>query len=284
MGQVDIGDLAVHVRVQGSGPTVLMVHGSASDRRTWKALALRLEDRFRLLSYSRRYHWPNPQAGDTTDYTMEAHVDDLIAVIEGSVDDPVDLIGHSYGAFMLLLLSIRRPDLVSRQLLIEPPVVPLFLSDPPRPTEVLRVLATKPRLGIELLRFGAKGVVPATKAAERGDLGEAIRRFGPATLGQGAYDRLSPKRWEQIEANNIRAEYLSRSLAPVTAAEIRSVSTPTLLVSGSDSPALWPMLADHLHQLIPNSTRVEIPDASHIVQEDNPDALATSVVEFLASD
>ncbi len=282
MAQVDIGDLAIEVRGQGEGPTVVLVHGSASDRRTWRPLAARLEDRCRLLSYSRRFHWPNPPAGDDAEYTMDAHVDDLVAIIEGSVDVPVNVIGHSYGGFMSLLLSIRRPDLVARQVLIEPPVVTLFLSDPPRPSEVLRVLATQPRLGLELLRFGATGLVPATKAAEKGDMDKAIHIFGPASLGRDAFDRLSPGRWEQVEANNIRAEYLSNSLAPVTAAEIRSVTTPTLLVSGSNSPRLWPMLADHLDTLLPNSTRVDIADASHIVQEDNPDGLAAAITGFLS--
>ncbi len=282
MAQVDIGDLAVEVRVQGEGPTVVLVHGSASDRRTWRALAARLEGRFRLLSYSRRFHWPNPPPGDDAEYTMDAHVEDLVAIIEGSVDGPVNVIGHSYGGFMSLLLSIRRPDLVTRQVLIEPPVVTLFLSDPPRPSEVLRVLATRPRMGLELLRFGATGLVPATRAAEKGDMDKAIRIFGPASLGRDAFDRLSPERWEQVEANNIRAEYLSDSLAPVTAAEIRSVTTPTLLVSGSKSPRLWPMLADHLDTLMPNSTRIDIAEASHIVQEDNPDALGAAVKEFLS--
>lgn len=281
MSPIDIGDLAVEVREQGKGPTVMLIHGSASDRRTWRPLAARLESRFRLLSYSRRYHWPNTAAGDGTDYTMEAHVEDLVAVIERSADGPVNLIGASYGGFMSLLLSIHRPDLVARQVLIEPPVVTLFLSDPPKPGEALRVLVTKPRLGFELLRFGATGLVPATRAAEKGEMDKAIGIFGPASLGRDAFDRLSPERWQQVEANNIRAEYLSRSLAPVTAAEIRSVTTPTLLVSGADSPRLWPMLADHLHTLMPNSKRIVVPRSSHIVQEDNPDGLASAVSEFL---
>jgi pimeloyl-ACP methyl ester carboxylesterase len=38
---------------------------------------------------------------------------------------------------------------------------------------------------------------------------------------------------------------------------------------------------DRLEELLPNAARVEIPDASHIMHEDNPDAYHQAVLSFL---
>lgn len=283
MTRRQIGDFTAEVHDEGAGPPVVLVHGSASDARTWKAQIGPLGDRFRVITYSRRFHWPNERETDETNYSMSQHVDDLVRLVESLDAGPVHLVGHSYGGFIALLTSLRHPDIVRSQVLIEPPVVPLFLSDPPKPGELFRVLLRNPTLGIPLLKFGAKGLVPAKKAAAANDMEEAIRVFGKAVLGQKTVDQLSPARWEQIEANNIRAEYLSEIFDPLTAADVRSITTPSLLVTGTDSPRVWAKLTGHLHELLPNSQMVEVPRASHIVHEDNSPAFNEHLLDFLAA-
>ncbi len=279
---VTIDDLDIEVLQEGEGQPVLFVHGSASDRRTWETLNRQLAGEFRLLSYSRRYHWPNPPPDDGTDYTMSEHVDDLITVIGSLTSDPINIVGHSFGGFVAMLLALRHPGMVRRQVLIEPPVVPLFLSDPPKPAELLRVMINQPRLGFGLLRFGATGLVPATKAAERGQMDKALQSFGKAVLGRKSFAQLSAERLEQVEANNIRAEYLSQSFEPLTDDQVRNITTPTLLLSGEDSVAVWPLISDHLDGLLPTSQHARIPGASHIVHEDQPDTVARAIIGFLA--
>ena len=273
----------VEVMEEGDGPMVVLVHGSASDRRTWSSLSPALNDEFRVLSYSRRYHWPNPPAGDAADYTMTEHVDDLITVIGRLTPDPINLVGHSYGGFIALMLAERHPGMVRRLVLIEPPVVPLFLSDPPTPAELLKALVTKPRLGFGLLRFGVTGLGPARKAAKRGQMDKALVTLAKAILGRPTYKALSTERWEQAQANNIRAEYRSDIFDPITDDQVRNITAPTLLVSGADSVSVWPLLSDRLDELLPTSEHVRIPGASHIAHEDQPEIVAEHIRNFLTS-
>src|SRR5882762_740528 len=43
----------------GSGPPVILVHGSMSDYREWSPQMEALAKHHRVIAYSRRYHWPN---------------------------------------------------------------------------------------------------------------------------------------------------------------------------------------------------------------------------------
>ena len=46
---------------------------------------------------------------------------------------------------------------------------------------------TKPKLALGIIRFGAKGIAPATKAFKKNDMDEALDIFGKATLGAKAF-------------------------------------------------------------------------------------------------
>jgi pimeloyl-ACP methyl ester carboxylesterase len=97
----------------------------------------------------------------------DPHVDDLVAV-SGALDAaPAHLVGHSWRGFIALLTAIRRPDLVRSLILMEPPVLSLFVSTLPRPSEVLRVFFWRPRLAAAIVKFGVTVVAPAQKAFRR---------------------------------------------------------------------------------------------------------------------
>ena len=42
--------------VRGSGPDVVLVHGSLGDYRQWNAIVERFESNYRVIAVSRRYH------------------------------------------------------------------------------------------------------------------------------------------------------------------------------------------------------------------------------------
>jgi pimeloyl-ACP methyl ester carboxylesterase len=261
----------------------VLVHGSASDYRTWHAQLDDFGKRYRTLAYSRRYHWPNARIPEGADYSMDEHVDDLQALLRSLNEAPLNLVGHSYGAFVCLLLAIREPRLVRTLVLAEPPVITLFVSNSPKPSEILQLMLTRPRTAVSIIRFGATGVGPATAAAKRGDMEAATRIFGNAVLGPEYYRRLSPSRLEQVGANAIKAEFLGSGFARPDAEGLRMMRTPTLLISGRDSPKLFYRLIDRLEELLPRTKRVEIPGASHLMQEDNAPAFNEAVLSFLAT-
>jgi pimeloyl-ACP methyl ester carboxylesterase len=266
---------------QGSGEPLVLVHGSTSDHRTWQVQQEGFSTRFRTVVYSRRYHWPNERISEDADYSMVEHVEDLETLLHSVDAAPAHLVGHSYGAFICLLLAIREPQLVRTLVLAEPPVVTLFVSNSPKPLEIMRLLMSRPRTALAVLKFGAKGVGPATAAVKRGDNEAAIRSIGTAVLGREAYRRLSDVRREQVRANFIEQELLGSGFPRLDAHQVRSVRAPTLLLTAQHSPRLFHRLADRLEELLPEVERIQIPEASHIMHEDNAAAYNGAVQSFL---
>lgn len=281
MPQVTVNGASLDYSERGRGQALALVHGSASDQRTWQGQQELFAERFRAIAYSRRYHWPNRRIAAGADYSMLEHVDDLAALLQARAAAPAHLVGHSYGGFVCLLLAIRRPHLVRSLVLTEPPVLTLFASYIPRPTEILKLLCTRPRTGLAIVTFGARAMAPAQKAAQRGDLAKAMEVFGRRVVGAENYARMSRERLEQVHANAIEAELLGSGFPPLAPDDVRRVRVPTLLITGSRSPALFHRLCDGLAELLPRSESVRIERASHVVHEDNAAAFNGAVLSFL---
>ena len=64
-------------------------------------------------------------------------------------------------------------------------------------------------------------------------------------------------------------------------AEVRGVATPTLLLHAERSPKFLRLLTDRLEELLPNVGRIEVPDASHIMHEDNPGVVNEAILAFV---
>ncbi|MGA1876326.1 MAG: alpha/beta fold hydrolase [bacterium] len=54
----------------GRGEPLVPVHGSASDYRTWHNQQEEFAGRHRVITYSRRYHWPNERISEEASHIM----------------------------------------------------------------------------------------------------------------------------------------------------------------------------------------------------------------------
>ena len=280
---VDVNGAALAYRERGEGEPVVFVHGSASDLRSWEQQLPAIGTSFRAIAYSRRYARPNQDMEPGADDQMLPHVDDLSTLLLAMDAAPAHLVGHSWGGFVSLLTAVRRPELVRTMVLAEPPVLSLFMSTPPRPSELLRLFVRRPRTARAILGFTVKTAFPAMKAFRRGDDEQALQTFGSGYLGKEGYERLSEPRRQQLRenVNTLRAQLLGAGFPPLSEEEVRRVVTPTLLMTGEHSPAFPLVLTDRLQQLLPNAERIEIPGASHAMTEENAGAVNEAILGFL---
>ncbi len=271
-------------REQGEGEPVVFVHGGLSDLRTWEQQLPTVGRSYRAITYSRRFARPNEDIDPGADDPWLQHVEDLAAFLREIDAAPAHLVGNSWGAFISLLTAVRHPDVVRTLVLEEPPVLSLFVkSTPPRPAELLRLFATRPRTAIALLKFGAGTVAPVQKAFRRGEDDKAMRIFSEGVLGRESFERLPEARKVQMRDNlsALRAQMLGAGFPSLGDEEVRGIGAPVLLVTGALSPTLAHLWTDRLEELLPIVERINIPDASHLMHEENASAVNEAIVGFL---
>ena len=271
-------------REQGEGEPVVFVHGGLSDLRTWEQQLPAVGRSHRAVTYSRRFARPNEDLDPGADDLMLLAVEDLVAFLREIDATPAHLVGNSGGALISLLLAVRHPDVVRTLVLEEPPVVTLFVKNtPPRPAELLRLFATRPRTAIAILKFGAGTMASVQKAFQRGEDDAAMRIFVEFVLGEETLKRLPEARMVQMRDNisELRAVALGAAFPPLGHDDVRCIRRPVLLVTGERSPPFALRLTDRLEELLPIVERVEIPDASHLMHEENATAVNEAIVGFL---
>jgi non-heme chloroperoxidase len=113
------------------GQPIILIHGTLSDFREWQFQIDKFAQNYRVISYSRRYGYPNQWIGNGEDNTIPNNVADLVKLIIKSLNlGSVHVIGHSYGAFTALYLALEHPDLVKTLVLGEPPVLSILEGSP----------------------------------------------------------------------------------------------------------------------------------------------------------
>src|ERR671918_84007 len=101
----------------GSGPPLVLVHGSFSDHKTnWEFVKPLFEKQFTVYAIARR---GRGETDATEGHSLEDESRDVVAVMQ-SIGEPVFLLGHSYGAQTALAAAAQVPDRVRKLVLYEP--------------------------------------------------------------------------------------------------------------------------------------------------------------------
>ena len=99
----------------GDGPPLVLVHGTADDHTLWSSLLPTLAERFTVYAVDRR---GRGDSGDADGYAVEREFEDVAAVID-SIGEPVNLLGHSYGACLALEAALLTGN-IHKSILYDP--------------------------------------------------------------------------------------------------------------------------------------------------------------------
>ncbi len=265
--QIKANGVVLNYVEQGEGSAVVMVHGSLSDFRSWKPQVEMFSRRYRAIAYSRRYHYPNDCRGDERDYTVDVHAEDLAALIEQLGLGAAHVVGSSYGACVALALALKYPASV-RSLILGEPLITSLLT----------------RGGGAGVRFG-NALEHSSMAFRKGDQRQALRAFVDGINGVGVFDRLSPadKQTKMDNAPALKSQVLSPDdPRRLNCAEIKSIETPALLLTGEVSQVMFRSIVDELERCLLRSERMTIPGATHAMHRSNPRAYHEAALEFLS--
>src|SRR3954447_682553 len=111
-----LGDVKTWYDEHGSGEPLVLMHGGLADTRFFDPNLGPLAERFHVYTPERRGHGHTPDVDGPITYQLMA--DDTIAFLEAVVGEPADLVGHSDGAGVAMLVGMQHPELVKRLVLI----------------------------------------------------------------------------------------------------------------------------------------------------------------------
>ncbi|MFE9098873.1 alpha/beta fold hydrolase [Streptomyces sp. NPDC007264] len=177
-------------------------------------------------------------------YTLEDHADALAAALDTAEAAGVELVAHSMGGAVAIVLAHRRPDLVSRLVLIEANLDP------------------HPPLGA-----GSSGIATYTEDEYVADGGHArvLEKIGPTWA--------ATMRLADPLALHRTAVNLVRGTRPTMRRLLESLSADRVYLHGALSGEL-----EDREGLEASGVRVvTVPGAGHNIMFDNPDALVAEV-------
>jgi pimeloyl-ACP methyl ester carboxylesterase len=247
-------------REEGSGPPLVLVHGSPADGRAWNRVVPFLKDRFRLVmpdlpGYGASDPVPDEPKGRT------ALMGTALARLIESVG-PAAVAGHSFGGLVALEAILQlKPGAATRLTLLEP----MFIR------------------GLNLVN---DPTVPPMQAyfeayIRRVDSGEAdaVALMIDYWFGKGAFTRLPEPVRGYLNANAARNALDVRSsfAADMTASQLAAITLPVQMVWGDRSPEMVPAMGRALMKLVPGARLEAIAGGNHGMLDFHPEAVAKHI-------
>jgi non-heme chloroperoxidase len=256
---------------QGRGDPILVVHGTVGDVRSWTERLVPLAEHCRVITYSRRGHYPNARPTDYARCLPTVHADDLAALIEALGLGAPHLFGHSYGALVSLVLASQRPELVRTLILGEPPLLSLLDATSEGRAVIAAIMADERE--------------PARLAFADGDLEGGVRVFLDSVIGEGTFAQLPQAERDRVmdNATALRAELETPPetfFSTLSCQDLWRVDVPALLLSGELSPPVFHHVIHELARCLPRVERAVIPGTSHDLW--NPPVFTGTILGFLA--
>jgi pimeloyl-ACP methyl ester carboxylesterase len=113
---VQLGAVKTWYDEHGAGEPLVLLHGGLVDARFFEPNLEPLAERFHVYTPERRGHGHTPDVDGPINY--QVMTDDTLAFLEQVVGKPADLVGHSDGAVIAMLVAMQRPELVNRLVMI----------------------------------------------------------------------------------------------------------------------------------------------------------------------
>ena len=274
MPMIEANGVDFHYLQAGSGPDLVMLHGLSGNLALWHLrMVPLLQDRLRLTTYDLRGHGNSsvPPSG----YSTRDMAQDLVALMDALGLETADLLGHSFGADVVLHFALLHPHRARRLILIEPGI-PALVSDRKGEewdgwtywAQTLERLTGEP--------------VPFEK---RTDVAYLVRRSVEVPIVYGPLRGL-PRQKARIvrlmETTTMFADY--EKVDELTLENLRTIPHPKLLMY--DGASAWLSTFQVLRDLLSDCRCVLLPGSElrHFAPLDAPEILVHQLTRFLQVD
>lgn len=266
-GAARVGGVRLHYAAWGprAAPPLLLLHGGAANTHWWDWLAPELAGSFRVLALDFPGHgrsdWPRPPR-----YRMGDFVAAVVGFAEAMGLPRLDLVGHSMGGKVGMLVAAKHPRRVQRLVILDatPDVSADGLAE-------MRQISTRPMRLFPSRTAAARAfrLIPRETVAPAARL-RALATRSTRHRGHGRWS-IGPDR-----------EFFGRVVPQVAWPVLPRILCPTLIVRAERSSILTRHTAEALRRAIPRATLHEVPDTCHHLVFERPAEVGRRVRDFLA--
>ncbi|MCO6475974.1 MAG: alpha/beta fold hydrolase [Phaeodactylibacter sp.] len=242
--------------------TIVFSHGLLWSGRMFAAQVEHLKGRYRVITYDHRGQGRSEVAADG--YDMDTLANDALALMDGLGIGRCHFAGLSMGGFVALRLASRHPERIQSLILMETTAQPEPAENVPRYrmlTKIVKLLGPRAvKKPVMNIMFSQAFLQDPARKAERRHWGKELtaNKRSITRAVQGVIDR--------------------EGVPPEALAAIRC---PTLIIVGEQDVATVPAKSEYLHQHIPGSQLVYIPNAGHTSSVEEPEAVNGAIGGFL---
>lgn len=242
----------LHYRLEGSGPTVVLIHAFHMDLREWDDVVADIGGQRRVLRYDVRGH------GRSSVVTpVPSSVADLRSLLDELRITRATLVGLSMGTTIALDFALTYPDRVDRLVLISSGIPGLKTSTAPDFTYMRPIL----------------------DAVKNGNLKQAADLWWESPLLAGIRALPNAAHYRPIVADNAQIWTMTRApaLDPPAASRLEEIKAPVLLIAGAlDPPAVEGSRV--MASRLANADVVVIPNANHMLAIEKPHEVSRLIV------
>lgn len=255
-----------NVRVRGSGPlSMVFAHGYGCDQNMWRYVAPAFEAKFRTVLFDQvGAGGSDPAAYEPAKYaTLSGYVDDLVEIAEELGLRNAVFVGHSVGAMIGVLASVRKPSLFGRLVLVAPS--PRYVDDgdyvggfsAPQVDELLDFLGEN-HMG------WSSAIAPVIMGnPDRPELGDELT---------DSFCRMDPR----IARDFARVTFTSDNRA-----DLADVRVPTLILQCSDDAIAPTPVGEYVHRHVQGSALVHLRATGHCPNLSAPSEVVAAMRDFV---
>lgn len=263
--------LAADVLGDSRSPPVVFFPGAGQTRRAWRrAAGVFANQGYYVISLDLRGHGDSDWASDG-DYSIDAFVGDVLAVIEPSFAPPI-LVGASIGGIASLIAIGENAEPLARGLVL----VDVVPNMPGEGLDRIRAFMAAGSGGFASIDEASAAIASYLPHRKRPKSGKGLEN----NLRRGSDGRLY---WHWDPAFHAGSQQrANRGMLARMEAAASAIRIPTLLVSGARSEVVNREGVEQLMRLIPQAQWLPVQGAAHMVAGDENDLFTAAVSEFIA--
>ena len=262
---VEVDGLRVHYRDRGSGPAIVLLHGSNSSLFTWEGWAADLARDHRVVTLDLPGHGltgPDPR-GRYRPAEMAAFLDEVVASLGIA---RFTLAGNSMGGGVAWRYAVLHPEHVERLILVDSTGLPR--QEPP---PFAFRLFTTPLVGRIVRWVSPRWVVAASLRDTYGD---------PSRISDAQVDLYDDVLLRAGNREATRRRFVAGEDDGLWR-RLGELHVPTLILWGSRDRWVLPKYGDRFHAAIAGSQLVMLDGLGHVPMEEDPPRTLAEVRRFL---